>query len=155
MKLRTVFWWLSTMQVNTAALPPLYHFSIYSYNDTRTSVSQNMNRGLGMTWQTRRLTIGQWITMLQYIAGYGSLSLWRHLPGSGNGILKEFFDTWKYAYIDNGTASSSTDGLSASGNPHDESRSVSYSVVWGWNWKETYMVNATLRADGFFPVCQR
>jgi hypothetical protein len=69
--------------------------------------------------------------------------------------LKEFFDTWKYAYIDNGTASSSTDGLSASGNPHDESRSVSYSVVWGWNWKETYMVNATLRADGFFPVCQR
>lgn len=29
---------------------PLYRFSIYDYNETRTSVSQNMNHSLGMTW---------------------------------------------------------------------------------------------------------
>ncbi|NCD15465.1 MAG: SusC/RagA family TonB-linked outer membrane protein, partial [Bacteroidia bacterium] len=44
--------------------------------------------------------------------------------------------------------SSSTDGLSASGSPHDDARSISYFGRLGWNLKETYMVNATLRADG-------
>lgn len=29
---------------------PLYRFSIYDYNEIRTSVSQNMNHSLGMTW---------------------------------------------------------------------------------------------------------
>ena len=29
---------------------PLYHFSVYSYNDAKTSTSQNMNHSLGMTW---------------------------------------------------------------------------------------------------------
>ena len=29
---------------------PLYHFSPYSYQDTRTSASQNMNHGLTLTW---------------------------------------------------------------------------------------------------------
>lgn len=42
----------------------------------------------------------------------------------------------------------SANGLSASGSPHDQSRTVSYFGRLGWNWKETYMVNATLRADG-------
>jgi TonB-linked SusC/RagA family outer membrane protein len=38
--------------------------------------------------------------------------------------------------------------LSASGSPHDNGRSVSYFGRLGWNLKETYMINATLRADG-------
>lgn len=38
--------------------------------------------------------------------------------------------------------------MSVDGYPQDESRSVSYFGRFGWNWKETYMINATLRADG-------
>ena len=38
--------------------------------------------------------------------------------------------------------------MSVDGYPHDESRSVSYFGRFGWNWKETYLLNATLRADG-------
>lgn len=148
LKLRTVFGAVYNAS-EYRSFTPLYHFSIYSYNDTRTSVSQNMNRGLGMTW-TNTATY-DWTMNNHAFNTLLGMEAYRYegtYLGAGNGILKEGFDTWKYAYIDNGTASSSTDGLSASGNPHDESRSVSYFGRLGWNWKETYMVNATLRADG-------
>ena len=128
---------------------PLYRFSIYDYNDTRTSVSQNMNHSLGMTW-TNTATYDWKIKEHAFNALIG-MEAYRYegtyLSG-GNGTLKEGFDDWDHAYVSNGTASSSTDGLSASGNPHDDGRSVSYFARLGWNWKETYMINATVRADG-------
>ena len=65
-----------------------------------------------------------------------------------NGYLKEGFDDWAHAYVNNGTATSTDDGLGAGGSPHGDSRNVSYFGRIGWNWKETYMINATLRADG-------
>lgn len=128
---------------------PLYRFSIYSYNDTRTKVSQNMSHSLGLTWTntaTYDWTIGKHafnalIGMEAY--RYEGTSL-----GAGNGGLKEGFDDWEHAYVSNGTSSSTANGLSASGSPHDQSRTVSYFGRLGWNWKETYMVNATLRVDG-------
>lgn len=128
---------------------PLYHFSIYSYNDTNTKVSQNMNHGLGMTW-TNTATYDWEIKdhAFNALLGMESYRYSGTYLGANNGFLKEGFDTWNYAYINNGTATSTTDGLGASGNPHDEARSVSYFARLGWNWKETYMLNATLRADG-------
>lgn len=148
LKLRTVF----GAVYNTSeyrSFTPLYQFSIYSYNKTRTSVSQNMNHGLGLTW-TNTATY-DW-TMNDHafnaLLGMESYRYSGTYVGAGNGMLKEGFDTWRYAYINNGTASSNTDGLNAEGEPHDEVRSVSYFGRLGWNWKETYMVNATLRADG-------
>lgn len=68
--------------------------------------------------------------------------------GAGNAFLKEGFDSWTYAWVNNGTAASSGDGLSASGNPYDQERRVSYFGRLGWNWKEKYMINFTLRNDG-------
>ena len=68
--------------------------------------------------------------------------------GANQRDLKEGFDTWPYAWISNGTAATNSDGLSASGAPHDMSRSVSYFGRIGWNFKERYMINFTLRGDG-------
>ncbi len=148
LKLRTLFGAVFNSS-EYRSFTPLYHFSIYSYNDTRTSVSQNMNRGLGMTW-TNTATYDWRVNDHGFNALLG-MEAYRYQGtylGAGNGILKEGFDTWKYAYINNGTASSSTDGLSASGSPHDDARSISYFGRLGWNLRETYMINATLRADG-------
>ena len=64
------------------------------------------------------------------------------------GHLKEGFDDWSYAWISNGTAASTADGLNAAGWPHDVSRSVSYFARLGWDWKEKYMINLTVRRDG-------
>ncbi|NDV60394.1 TonB-dependent receptor [Bacteroides sp. 519] len=148
LKLRTVF----GIVYNSSEyrdFKPLYRFSQYTYNDTRTEVSQNMNHGLGMTW-TNTATYDWTINEHSFNALLG-MEAYRYegtYLRATNGGLKEGFDSWQYAYINNGTASSSTEGLGASGNPHDDSRSVSYFARLGWNWKETYMVNATMRADG-------
>ena len=82
--------------------------------------------------------------------------------GGSNATLKSGFDDWDHAYISNGTAATTTDGLSAWGSPSLSQRMLSYFGRVSWNWKETYMATATLRADasskfasghrwGYFP----
>jgi len=148
LKIRTVFGAVYNSS-EYRSFTPLYHFSEYSYNDTKTEVSQNANHGLGMTW-TNTATY-DWTMKDHAFNALVGMEVYRYSGtyiSAGNGSLKEGYDTWGNAYVNNGTASSTTEGLSASGNPHDESRSISYFGRLGWNWKETYMVNATLRADG-------
>jgi TonB-linked SusC/RagA family outer membrane protein len=148
LKIRTVFGAVYGSS-EYRSFTPLYHFSVYTYNDTKTSVSQNANHSLGMTWTntaTYDWNIGE--HSFNALVGMEAYRYEGTYIAADNGFLKEGFDDWNHAYVGNGTASSSTDGLSASGNPHDDARSVSYFARLGWNWKETYMINATLRADG-------
>ena len=148
LKFRTVFGAVySTNEYRSFS--PLYHFSIYSFNDTRTSAAQNMTHGLTMTWTntaTYDWTVGEHAfnaLLGMEISRYNGTYL-----RATNGILRDGFDDWEHAYVDNGTATSSDNGLGASGHPNDETRTVSYFARFGWNWKETYMINATVRADG-------
>ena len=148
LKLRTVFGTVYSTS-ESRNFTPFYHFSPFNYNDTRTSASQSMGHGLAMTWTNT----AQYDWMLQDHAfnallgmestRYEGTSLY-----AANGELKEGFDDWEHAYVSNGTATSTDKGLAVGGSPHDDSRSVSYFGRLGWNWKETYMVNATLRCDG-------
>ena len=148
LKFRTVFGAVYTTN-EYRSFSPLYHFSIYSYNDTRTSAAQNMSHGLTMTWTntaTYDWTVGEHafnallgMEMSRYSGTY--------LRGT-TGMLRDGFDDWDHAYLDNGTATSADNGLGAAGHPNDETRTVSYFARFGWNWKETYMINATVRTDG-------
>lgn len=128
---------------------PLYQFSPYSQNLTQTRVSQNMNHSLGMTW-TNTASYDWDINdhAFNALIGMESYRYSGTYVGANQAFLKEGFDTWQYAWVNNGTAASTADGLGAAGNPHDDSRSVSYFGRLGWNWKETYMINFTLRSDG-------
>ena len=148
LKFRTVFGAVySTNEYRSFS--PLYHFSIYSFNDTRTSAAQNMTHGLTMTWTntaTYDWTVGEHAfnaLVGMEISRYNGTYL-----RATNGILRDGFDDWEHAYVDNGTATSTDYGLGAAGHPNDETRTVSYFARFGWNWKETYMINATVRADG-------
>lgn len=129
---------------------PLYQFSIYTYNTTRTSATQNMNHSLGMTWTNTAAY--DWTCGKHAFNALVGMEVYRYsgtyLQAKTGASLREGFDDWDHAYVGNGTASSADDGMSVDGYPHDESRSVSYFGRFGWNWKETYMLNATLRADG-------
>ena len=127
---------------------PLFQFGTQSRN-TRTSVTQSMQHVLELTW-TNTATYDWKIDDHAFNALLGMESYQysgTYLSG-GNSSLKEGFDDWDHAYINNGTASSTADGLSVSGYRLDETRTVSYFARLGWNWKETYMLNATVRADG-------
>ncbi len=148
LKLRTVFGAVySTSEYRS--FTPLYHFSPYSYNDTRTGVNQNMNHGLTMTWTNTAQYDWAWGEhAFNVLAGMESSRYEGTYLGVNSAMLKSGFDTWQYAYINNATAASSADGLSVNGSPNDETRTVSYFGRLGWNWKETYMINATIRRDG-------
>ena len=127
---------------------PIYQFGSTSRN-TNTSVTQNMQHVLELTW-TNTATYDWKVNDHAFNALIGMESYQyngTYLSGS-NSSLKEGFDDWEHAYISNGTASSTASGLGVSGYPLDENRTVSYFVRFGWNWKETYMLNATVRADG-------
>lgn len=148
LKFRTVFGAVySTNEYRNFS--PLYQFSIYSFNNTRTSAAQNMSHGLTMTWTntaTCDWTVGEHAfnaLLGMEISRYNGTYL-----RATNGILRDGFDDWDHAYVDNGTATSTDNGLGAAGHPNDETRTVSYFARFGWNWKETYMINATVRTDG-------
>lgn len=148
LKFRTVFGAVYTTN-EYRSFSPLYQFSIYSFNNTRTSAAQNMSHGLTMTWTntvTYDWTVGEHafnallgMEMSRYSGTY--------LRGT-TGMLRDGFNDWDHAYLDNGTATSADNGLGVAGHPNDETRTVSYFARFGWNWKETYMINATVRTDG-------
>ena len=134
---------------NYRSFSPMYHFSIYSYQDTRTGVAQSASDGWGITW-TNTLSYVFDIKDHHFdaMAGYEVYRTEGQSIYGSNGSLRDGFDSWNYAYLSNGTATNQEGGLSVSGSPWDEERMVSYFARAGWNWKETYMVNATLRCDG-------
>lgn len=147
LKFRTVFG-VVYGSTEYRSFTPIYHFSPYTYNDY-TRVSQNTNHSLGMTW-TNTLSYDWSIKDHNFNAMLGMES-YRYegtYLGGNQVYLRDGFDTWPYAWISNGTAASSADGLGAAGNPHDQARTVSYFGRLGWNWKEKYMINFTLRSDG-------
>lgn len=148
LKIKTVFGVNYTYSENRS-FTPLYNFSPYVQNISKTSVSQGMNHGLELTW-TNTASYEWKIKEHEFNAliGMEAYQLKGTHVGAGNAYLKEGFDTWNYAWVNNGTAASTGDGLSASGNPYDQERRVSYFGRLGWNWQEKYMVNFTLRNDG-------
>ncbi len=147
LKLRTVFGVVANSS-EYRSFTPVYQFSIYSYSDY-TKVSQNMNRGLGMTWTN---TISYDFNIKDHafnaLLGMESYRYEGTYLGAKQRDLKEGFDTWPYAWISNGTGATAGDDFGASGNPHDVNRSVSYFGRLSWNWQEKYMVDVTVRCDG-------
>jgi len=155
---------------------PLYQLSIYSYNKEHTTTTQNMSKGHTMTWTNTasydfkinedhafNAMIG--MEAVRYQGTYLSASNWN--------LLSQFND-FSHAYLDNttgkayveynddGTVKGVVDTKTVNGKPENIYRRVSYFGRLGYNFKEKYMVNATLRADasskftsgkrwGYFP----
>ncbi|MCD8208756.1 MAG: TonB-dependent receptor [Bacteroidales bacterium] len=128
---------------------PLYQFSIYDLNTNNTSVTQSHNQGLTLTWTNTAQY--DWDVKDHSFTAMIGMEASRYsgvYVGASNGILKDGYDDWSHAYVDNASGNTQEEGLSASGSPNDQTRTVSYFARIGWNWKERYVVNATFRADG-------
>ncbi len=128
---------------------PLYHLSLYSFNDTRTTASATKGNSFGFTW-TNTLSYDWKLDQHSFNALIGMESY--QFNGSSvraaTGSLRTGFDDWDHAYVNNGTAKTTDEGLGANGNPYDEEKLVSYFARVGWSFKDTYMLNATVRVDG-------
>ncbi len=148
LKIRTVFGAVySTSEYRY--YKPLYQFSVYDLNTVNTSVSQSSNHGLTLTWtNTAQYDWNIKEHAFNALIGMESSRYEGTYMSASGGILKDGFDDWEHAYVSNSSATTPEEGLGSSGSPNDETRMVSYFARLGWNWKETYMINATLRADG-------
>jgi TonB-dependent starch-binding outer membrane protein SusC len=59
--------------------------------------------------------------------------------------LLDVYDSWSTAYVSN---TKNTAAATANGYPNNDYCRISYFGRVGWNYNETYMLNATLRCDG-------
>jgi len=150
---------------------PLYRFSIYTYNQDHTTTSQNMSKGHTLTWTNTASYDFDLHTDHRFSAMVGMESLryqGTYLSGSNWNLLSQFND-FAHAYLDNTTGQAHLDEKgnvvetrTVSGRPENVTRRVSYFGRLGYNYKEKYLLNATLRADasskfsranrwGYFP----
>lgn len=148
LKLRTVFGAVYGSS-EYRSYTPLYHFTSLD-SDPYTRVNQNMNHSLGMTWtNTATYDFNIKEHAFNVLLGMESYRYSGTYLGGGQGLLKEGFDDWEHAWINNGTGSTiGENNVNVQGNPHDDARSVSYFGRLGWNWQEKYMINVTVRRDG-------
>lgn len=152
----------STLGINYYAseyrsFSPLYQLSIYSYQNDHTTTSQNMSKGYTSTWTNTagydfkinedhafNALVG--MEAVHYQGTYLSASNWN--------LLSQFND-FSHAYLDNTTGQAHLDNdgkvvetRSVNGKPETVYSRVSYFGRIAYNYREKYMLNATLRADG-------
>ena len=156
LKLKSVFG-INYYASEYRSFEPFYQFSVYTYNKDHTTTLQNMSKGHTLTWTN---TAGYDFTLADdhAINALVGMEATRYqgtfLSGSNWNLLSQFND-FSHAYLDNttGQAHLDSDGnivetRSVGGRPEHDYRRVSYFGRVGYNYKEKYMFNATLRADG-------
>lgn len=157
----------STMGINYYAseyrsYKPLYKFSEYAYNEEHTTTTQSMSKGYTLTWTNTAgydFKINEDHSFNAMIGMEAVKYQGTYLSGSNWNLLSQF-DDFAHAYLDNttgkayvtlnpdGTVAGITETKSVNGNPGVKYSRVSYFGRLGYNFKERYMFNATLRADG-------
>ena len=125
---------------------PIYELSIYSFN-TYTTASQSQGKGKTLVWDN----------LLSYNFDIKENHRFETMIGTssykfdGTSLYGEnanlVFDDLKHAWLDNAT---NTDGslISLNGGPSVENKRMSYFGRLSYNYKDTYLLNATFRADG-------
>lgn len=124
---------------------PKYQLSMYAekIND---SASQNLSKGFAWTWDNIasydfKIKEHSFSAMLG-MSAYQNKGSWLNVSNADL-VISDL----EHAYIDNTTNTDLTK-LSYGGAPNDESMLVSYFGRLSYNYKETYMLNATFRRDG-------
>ena len=145
LKFKTVFG-LSYGGSNYRSFTPIYKFTPQSGNGI-TKVNQSNGNGTSLVW-TNTLTCDFDIKDHHISALLGSETTKYDGESTGSyGVnLTAGFDDWEHAYVEN-TEKGHAD-RKVSGGPYDATRGQSFFARLGWSWKDRYMVNATMRADG-------
>ena len=145
LKFKTVFG-LNYGGSNYRSFTPIYKFTPQSGNGI-TKVNQSNGNGTSLVW-TNTLTYDFNIKEHHISALLGSETAKYDGESTGSyGVnLTAGFDDWEHAYVEN-TEKGHAD-RKVSGGPYDATRGQSFFARLGWSWKDRYMVNATMRADG-------
>ena len=125
---------------------PIYNLSTYAYN-TVTKASQTMSKGQSLIWDnvlTYKFDIKE-NHHFEVLAGTSAYQAdGSNIYGTNTNLI---FDDLDHSWLSNATNKNST-GITIGGGPNDPDRRLSYFGRINYNYKETYLLNATFRADG-------
>ncbi|PIQ19866.1 MAG: SusC/RagA family TonB-linked outer membrane protein [Cytophagales bacterium CG18_big_fil_WC_8_21_14_2_50_42_9] len=125
---------------------PVYRLSIYSFNDV-SRVSQSLSKGRTLMWDNL-LSYNYTLNQNHYFEAMVGTSAFKNDGSSINGgNVDLIISDLEHAYLSNATNTNGTN-ISLTGAPYSADRRMSYFGRLNYNFKETYLINATLRADG-------
>lgn len=125
---------------------PKYEYSLYAKNEY-SYASQSSGRGISWLWEntaTYNFKFGR--NTFDFLAGT-SASKSDGFNQSGRNI-DLIFDDFDHAWLDNATNIDMNTNFYAKGSPWRKNSLLSYFGRVQYNYNETYMINATFRADG-------
>lgn len=124
---------------------PIFKLSIYSFNDF-TRASQNMSRNRSIQFDNQLSYDFDLFKEHSFQAMVGTSSI----KGEGSGMYGQnrdlIFADLRHAWLSNATNTDGTN-ISLNGSPWEDAL-LSYYGRLQYNFKETYLFNATIRADG-------
>lgn len=136
---------------------PLYQFSVYAFNTDHTTTSQNMSKGHTMSFintATYDFTISTDHAFTVMVGMEAVRYQGTNLSGSNWNLLSQFND-FSHAYLANTTGQAHLDEegnvvetRTVGGGPEDQTRRASYFGRLSYNYKEKFLLNATVRRDG-------
>jgi TonB-dependent starch-binding outer membrane protein SusC len=124
---------------------PVYSLSIYQFNDT-TRASQNMSKGRTWIWDnTASYAIDAGEHHLDLMVGASIYQGRGTFLGGSNYNLA--INDLKHGWLSNATNKSNAARMNLYGAPNDDDNRLSYFGRVHYNYKEKYLLNATLRWD--------
>ncbi len=155
LKLKTVFGF-NYYASEYRSFTPIYQFSVYAYNTDHTTTNQSMSKGHTMLW-INTATYDFQVNEHFFNAMIGMESQrfqGTNLSGSNWNLLSQFND-FAHAYLANTTGQAFIDDegnvvetRTVGGGPENRYRRASYFGRVGYNFREKYLLNATVRYDG-------
>jgi TonB-linked SusC/RagA family outer membrane protein len=125
---------------------PIYQLSAYAYS-TATRVTQSMNKGKSLIWDNL-LTYKFDLPTSHSFEVMAGTSAFRSTGSSIYGANTNLnFEDLEHAWLTNATGKTVA-GMSITGEPYSPDRRLSYFGRLNYNYKQTYLLNATFRADG-------
>ncbi len=125
---------------------PVYKLSIYTYNNS-TSATQSMDKTKSFLWEN---TLSYKFNVnsehhFEALAGTSSFQYsGSNIRGTNTNLV---FSDLDHAWLDNATNSEGAN-ITIAGGPSNPDRRMSYFGRLNYNFKDTYLLNTTLRADG-------
>jgi TonB-dependent starch-binding outer membrane protein SusC len=140
---------------------PVYRLSFYSVNDT-TRTSQYMGNGRTLIWDNLVSYSFSASDEHHFEAMLGSSAYQGRGVGMYGANYNLSFNTLENAWLSNSLNRTNANRMSISGSPWDDDNRLSYFGRLHYNFRETYLLNATFRADassrfargnrwGYFP----
>lgn len=136
----------ATSSFESNSFRPVYRLSIYAYNDHSTA-TQSMNRNQTLIWDnllSYKYILNKDHTFDAMIGSSANSTSGVWMNGSNVDLI---FNSLKNSYLSNAT-NKQGNLKTLSGNRNNDKKLLSFFGRLNYNYKETYLVNATFRADG-------